>query len=159
MCQCLWLLKRDYLMVDEALFKAREEQAEKLNERAAQLELLKYKNKRFRSMIVNLKKKNDSLDLECEKYLDRIDRLKAALRERTLAYDSLQLRHMDLTTANENLKLRLARKSRPNTANSRRSRGSKSPPPSRPVSASVIAGLTNRSSKSNQKLRTKVDQA
>ena len=85
---------RAHRMVDEALYKAREEQAEMLNERASQLELLKYKNKRFRAIIVDLKKKNDSLDLECEKYLDRIDRLKSALRERTLAYDSLQLRHM-----------------------------------------------------------------
>ena len=47
MCQCLWLLKHEHFrMVNEALFKAREEQAEMLNERAAQLELLKYKNKR-----------------------------------------------------------------------------------------------------------------
>ncbi len=135
---------RAFRMVDEALYKAREEQAEMLNERASQLELLKYKNKRFRQIIVNLKKKNESLDLECEKYLDRIDRLKSALRERTVSYDSLQLRHMDLTTANENLKLRLARKSRPNTAGSRRSRRSKSPPNSRPVSANVVAGLTNK---------------
>ena len=88
-------------------YKGGMNQAEMLNERASQLELLKYKNKRFRAIIVDLKKKNDSLDLECEKYLDRIDRLKSALRERTLAYDSLQLRHMDLTTANENLKLNL----------------------------------------------------
>ena len=132
---------RAHRMVDEALYKAREEQAEMLNERASQLELLKYKNKRFRAIIVDLKKINENLDLEGEKYLDRIDRLKSALRERTLAYDSLQLRHMDLTTANENLKLRLARKSEPNTAGSRRSRRSKSPQNSRPVSASVVAGL------------------
>ena len=141
---------RAHRMVDEALYKAREEQAEMLNERASQLELLKYKNKRFRAIIVDLKKKNDSLDLECEKYLDRIDRLKSALRERTLAYDSLQLRHMDLTTANENLKLRLARKSRPNTAGSRRSKRSKSPRNSRPVSASVVAGLAKGQSNQQQ---------
>ena len=88
--------------------------------------------------------------MECEKYLDRIDRLKSALRERTLAYDSLQLRHMDLTTANENLKLRLARKSRPNTAGSRRSKRSKSPRNSRPVSASVVAGLAKGQSNQQQ---------
>ena len=44
-----------FRMVDDALYKARDEQANMINERNAEAQLLKYKNKKFRKIIINLK--------------------------------------------------------------------------------------------------------
>ncbi len=122
-------------MVDEALYKAREEQAEMLNERAAEAQLLKFKNKKFRRIIVDLRQQQDHMELESDKNLDRIERLKVALRSRTMEFDDLQMRYNDLQTACDGLKLKLAKAVRPMSGRSRVSRRSLSPVNSRPVSA------------------------
>ena len=131
-----------FRMVDDALYKARDEQANMINERNAEAQLLKYKNKKFRKIIINLKQDKDRLEVDCDKYLDRIDRLKDALRSRTLEFNDLQLKLMDMQTFTETLKLKLAKSQRPTSSrsrpSSRGSRRSRSPPRSRPVSASVI---------------------
>ena len=111
-------------MVDEALYKAREEQAEMLNERAAEAQLLKFKNKKFRRIIVDLRQQQDHMELESDKNLDRIERLKVALRSRTMEFDDLQMRYNDLQTACDGLKLKLAKAVRPMSGRSRVSRRS-----------------------------------